>query len=188
MNRTNGRGYGGGCAGKGGGMGQGSGRGRGGGRGRRRDMGQGRGSGQGMGRGQGTIPLSDSAPVSESYDASHDAQALRALEKEMMVQLRAVNKRIAEFEGAERVPPASTGEQSRYTQEKEPRFVKMTAIIDKERCTGCGFCMELCPEEAISMNDIAAIDPNKCTACGSCVHECPNEAISLSGMAKRAAS
>ena len=57
----------------------------------------------------------------------------------------------------------------------------MTAVVDQERCVSCGLCVELCPEQAISMslNYIVAIDPGTCTGCGSCVDECPNEAISL---------
>jgi ferredoxin len=188
MNMTNSGGYGGGGAGKGGGMGRGMGRGRGGDRGRRRGMGQGRGAGQGIGGGQGAIPPYDSAPYSESYDAPQGPEALRVLEKEMRAQLRAVNKRIAEFEGTERVPSVSTGEQSKYSPEKERDFVKMTAVVDEERCIRCEFCVDICPEEAITMNGPAVIDFNKCTACGSCINECPNEAISLSEMTKRNAS
>ncbi len=188
MNLTNSGGYDGGSAGKGGGMGRGMGRGRGGGRGRRRGMGQGRGAGQGIGGGQGAIPPYDSAPYSESYDAPQEPEVLKALEKEMMAQLRAVNKRIAEFEGAERVPSVSTGEQRKHPPEKERNFVKMIAVVDEERCIRCGFCVDICPEEAITMNGPSVIDSNKCTACGFCINECPNEAISLSEMAKRNAS
>lgn len=57
----------------------------------------------------------------------------------------------------------------------------MTAVVDQEYCTGCGLCVDVCPEQAISMslNYTVAIDSGMCTGCGSCVDECPNEAISL---------
>lgn len=56
----------------------------------------------------------------------------------------------------------------------------MAAKIDIEKCTGCGDCVEVCPLEAISLNDgKAVIDEDTCTECGLCVDECPNDAISL---------
>ena len=58
----------------------------------------------------------------------------------------------------------------------------MAAKIDSEKCTGCGVCVDVCPLEAISLNDgIAVIDEDSCTECGLCVDECPNDAISLAG-------
>jgi Fe-S-cluster-containing hydrogenase component 2 len=54
----------------------------------------------------------------------------------------------------------------------------MAAIVDKEKCTGCGSCVEICPIEAISVvDDIAVIDAESCIDCGTCIDECPNEAI-----------
>ena len=55
------------------------------------------------------------------------------------------------------------------------------AIVDKEKCTGCGICIDTCDQKAITVddNDIAKIDKEKCTGCGDCVKECPSEAIIL---------
>ena len=54
----------------------------------------------------------------------------------------------------------------------------MAAKIDSEKCTGCGVCVDVCPLEAISLNDgIAVIDEDTCTECSLCVNECPNDAI-----------
>ena len=66
----------------------------------------------------------------------------------------------------------------------------MTAVLDQERCMNCGLCVDLCPEQAISMssNYTVVLDSSKCTGCGSCINECPNEAISLAEPARRAAS
>ena len=56
----------------------------------------------------------------------------------------------------------------------------MAANIDSEKCTGCGVCIDVCPLEAISLNDgIAVIDEDTCTECGLCVNVCPNDAIDL---------
>lgn len=53
------------------------------------------------------------------------------------------------------------------------------AIVDADRCTGCGICIEACPEKAISVNRVAAVEPGLCVGCGECVPECPNEALAL---------
>ena len=57
---------------------------------------------------------------------------------------------------------------------------KQTAVVDKENCTGCGLCVDVCSQKAITVNDLAEVDKEKCDGCGSCVKECPNEAITLS--------
>jgi len=56
----------------------------------------------------------------------------------------------------------------------------MAAIVDSEKCTGCGVCVEVCPVEAIHLDsDVAVVDEQACTECGMCMDECPNEAIRL---------
>jgi len=55
----------------------------------------------------------------------------------------------------------------------------MAAKVDEETCSACGACDEVCPADAISVEDSAKVDPELCTECGACVEECPLEAISL---------
>lgn len=44
-------------------------------------------------------------------------------------------------------------------------------------CCGCGGCVNLCPEAAISfIEDRACIDEALCTQCGLCVEVCGVEA------------
>ncbi len=51
------------------------------------------------------------------------------------------------------------------------------AIIDREKCTECGECQNLCRFEAISEDFV--VDDIACEGCGVCVHFCPVEAISF---------
>jgi len=49
--------------------------------------------------------------------------------------------------------------------------------IDKEKCTGCGGCIDLCSEIAISLvNDVAVVNNELCTECGTCIKVCPMKA------------
>ncbi len=45
-------------------------------------------------------------------------------------------------------------------------------------CDQCGACAEICPEEAIALEDgVYRIDPAACTGCMMCVEECPHDVI-----------
>ncbi len=61
-------------------------------------------------------------------------------------------------------------------------------LIDKERCKGCGFCVEFCPRGAVEMSDelnpkgytLAAVaDESKCLGCSLCDILCPEFAVHL---------
>jgi len=49
------------------------------------------------------------------------------------------------------------------------------AIIDRDKCTECGLCVDLCRWGAISDN--FEIDSIECEGCGVCVYFCPEGAI-----------
>jgi ferredoxin len=57
----------------------------------------------------------------------------------------------------------------------------MPAQVDKEKCTGCGLCVEVCSVEAISLSPqkIIEIETDNCLECGVCENECPNDAITV---------
>jgi ferredoxin len=55
----------------------------------------------------------------------------------------------------------------------------MAAIVDQEKCTACGTCVDGCPVQAITIKDKAVVDKENCIDCGVCVDGCPQEAISL---------
>lgn len=47
-------------------------------------------------------------------------------------------------------------------------------------CLGYGDCVNVCPENAISVKDgVARVDPQKCVGCGICTRTCPNGIIHL---------
>jgi len=56
--------------------------------------------------------------------------------------------------------------------------------IRKERCSGCGLCVEICPYKAIELDKvekIAVINEALCKGCGACVSSCRANAIDLKG-------
>ncbi len=55
------------------------------------------------------------------------------------------------------------------------------SVIDEDLCTGCGICVDLCPTDAIQLNqnDQAEREADFCLGCGVCARSCPEEAISL---------
>lgn len=50
--------------------------------------------------------------------------------------------------------------------------------IEINRCSGCGLCRKLCPEEAIkTFGSVLQIDSAQCIKCGLCMVACPLDSI-----------
>jgi NAD-dependent dihydropyrimidine dehydrogenase PreA subunit len=69
-------------------------------------------------------------------------------------------------------------------RKKIPRDVLMATYFlretDRERCTGCGQCVEICPVNVIKMEgDFPVVDRQWCIGCGVCAIPCPSSAIRL---------
>ena len=47
-------------------------------------------------------------------------------------------------------------------------------------CLGFGSCVDVCPEQAISIrNGVAVVNRNRCVSCGLCAKTCPRGLITL---------
>ncbi|RKY75305.1 4Fe-4S ferredoxin [candidate division KSB1 bacterium] len=69
---------------------------------------------------------------------------------------------------------------------EKPGVVRGKVVIIEERCKGCGFCVEYCPNDVLKLSDKfnskgyhppVAINPESCVNCGFCRMICPEFAI-----------
>lgn len=73
----------------------------------------------------------------------------------------------------------------RWCANPESQNVQMEIFYDNKKCIHCAHCIEVCPSNAIVMNDDRIrIDMNKCSHCFSCIHECPQRALDAQGEIK----
>lgn len=56
-----------------------------------------------------------------------------------------------------------------------------TAVANHDKCIGCGKCVEVCPQEIITLREDGkvGIDQEHCMGCGCCKSVCENGAINL---------
>ena len=90
-----------------------------------------------------------------------ELRALKARTQTLEARLNRLTQRIRKFE------------------HQGPRPSAFKALVDSEKCLGCGLCEETCPVGAISVEETARVDPIRCIGCGRCADECPQEAISM---------
>ena len=69
-----------------------------------------------------------------------------------------------------------------WCQNPESQRVQREVMFYNEKCTGCGQCVQVCPQGAIKIFEgRSRTDREICTGHGKCVEVCPNEARSLVG-------
>jgi len=60
-------------------------------------------------------------------------------------------------------------------------------VIDKVKCTGCGTCVDICPENVFKIREkdgvklLEVIAEDACFACRACEMRCPERAIEITG-------
>ncbi len=84
---------------------------------------------------------------------------------------------------SERIKGASAAILAASVMPRRPRQNKgYTVAVDKNRCRGCGRCMEVCPYQAVSFRDNgmggwhSVVDEALCKGCGNCIPVCPSNA------------
>jgi NAD-dependent dihydropyrimidine dehydrogenase PreA subunit len=141
-------------------------------------MGRGPGRGGGEGRGMGGGMRRGGGRGGHGYGAGHGRGHGRGARRGGTAPLA---REVGPCQGA---GVASSPTALKGTGEGRPaqpeKTLHLSAAVDRDRCTGCGACVEACPDGAISMvGGVAAVDPTLCAGCGCCISECPAEALSL---------
>jgi len=54
-------------------------------------------------------------------------------------------------------------------------------VVDPTRCTGCGWCPDVCPTDCLAMSKHLPWLPRPldCVSCGLCAFICPADAITM---------
>ena len=69
-----------------------------------------------------------------------------------------------------------------WCQNPESLSMIPSIFFASEKCTGCGKCVETCPQKAITVvNGKSSTNRALCKGCGKCAEVCPNEARDLIG-------
>lgn len=73
----------------------------------------------------------------------------------------------------------------KWCSNPESQLAKIQILWDKKKCVHCYQCINICPNEAISLkNNNIFIDTNKCKLCHQCINNCPNKALTTEGEVK----
>ncbi len=104
------------------------------------------------------------------------------------VKASSVKKRVKSSSGKKKVKSSSgkrtmkssSVQKGRKEARKQPepdRTVLTPPRIDREKCTGCGLCAEVCVTFEKRGKSVAIVHPEFCIHCGSCGSVCPSSAI-----------
>ena len=105
-------------------------------------------------------PAGTSLPPAGPVNREQEIVALQAQARAVADQLQAIQARIDQ--------PGHEGQGT-----------GLVAVVDPERCVGCGNCQQVCPAGAITVGQVAKVNGTLCTGCGRCVEECPRGALAL---------
>jgi len=62
-------------------------------------------------------------------------------------------------------------------KDQKESFTVRNPVIDHDKCTRCGLCVEVCPYFALSLQEKVEVDSAECFGCGLCESICPVAAI-----------
>ncbi|MEA2109367.1 MAG: ferredoxin family protein [Pseudomonadota bacterium] len=60
-------------------------------------------------------------------------------------------------------------------------YERMYPVIDREKCSSCGTCVDVCPSDVFVLEDEVpqVVAPEECIECSACVDNCPVDAVIL---------
>ncbi len=66
-------------------------------------------------------------------------------------------------------------------QKKWRKIMSWNVVVDNDKCTGCGECVDICPVEVYELKDAksSVVNEEECLGCESCVEVCEFDAITV---------
>lgn len=70
---------------------------------------------------------------------------------------------------------------SRCIQNEEEVTAMYMVAVDKNKCDGCGTCVNVCPQSVFKMEGDKSepVNMSECINCLTCVENCPQQAITV---------
>ncbi|WP_294179416.1 4Fe-4S binding protein [uncultured Coprobacter sp.] len=126
---------------------------------------------------QGFIPVSGGAFIGEhSYSRPDRPVAEGRPDKEDIDKAFAFGSKTAAFLSDWSGEAFDLQVKGNFPYKVKGNKTPQTPITISELCTQCGYCIEICPTQAIELQDEIVSDPESCIKCCACVKECPNQA------------
>ena len=72
----------------------------------------------------------------------------------------------------------------KWCSNPESQIGQQELMFYLRKCNFCGYCIEICPENALKRDDEKYgifIDKDKCTLCGKCIDVCNPRALMITG-------
>ncbi|MBN2061830.1 MAG: EFR1 family ferrodoxin [Deltaproteobacteria bacterium] len=95
------------------------------------------------------------------------------IEQAVSFGMRVKNK-ITEIHSLDEIPHLTVPGNFPYREIKKAK--KYSPVTVEELCIKCGRCTQVCPTEAVRMNESVTTDQEKCIRCCSCIKNCPTGA------------
>jgi ferredoxin len=114
-------------------------------------------------------------PIAEGRPDAPDLKAARELGEEVKAKLKTV-KKLDDLATVTVPGMRPYRDEFRKSRAVKPGHEPAAPITVEEKCTKCGRCAEVCPNEAIKVKATVETDKYACIRCHACVKACPTGA------------
>lgn len=135
---------------------------------------------------QGCLPIACAAFIGEHSFSNGETPIAAARPDDADLNLaesfgQKVKERLLSIPSMDQVSEITVPGNHPYKDYKDPRTLipPVDFIAISDQCTQCGVCAQVCPVEAIDLENITLLDKEKCLVCCACIKGCPENARTL---------